>query len=45
MNNENKKLSQKRKRRFEKSIKIEDKMKTYIHKIKSEKKEKNKKID
>ena len=41
--NENKKLSRNRKRRIERRIKIDDKLKTLLNKIKTEKKKKNKK--
>ena len=40
MNNENKKLSRNRKRRIERRIKIDDKMKSLLIKNKSEKKKK-----
>ena len=42
--NENKKLSRNRKRRIERRIKIDDKLKTLLNKIKTGKKKKNKKI-
>ena len=45
MNNENKELSRNRKRRIERRIKIDDKMKSLLNKIKSEKKKKIKNID
>ena len=45
MNNENKKLSRKRKRRIERRIKIDDKMKSVLNKIKTEKKKKNNNVD
>ena len=38
MNSENKKLSRNRKRRIERKIKMDDKMKSLLNKIKSEKK-------
>ena len=38
MNNENKKLSRNRKRRFERNIKKDDKMKSLLNEIKSKKK-------
>ena len=41
MNNENKKLSRNRKRKIERRIKIDDKMKSLLNKIKSEKKKKS----
>ena len=44
MNDENKKLSRNRKRRIERKIKMDDRMKLLLNKIKSEKKKKNKKI-
>ena len=40
MKNENKNISQNRKRRTERKIKLVDKMKSLLNKIKSEKKEK-----
>ena len=40
MNNENKKLSRNRKRRSERKIKMDDKIKSLLNKIESEKKEK-----
>ena len=43
--NENKKLSRNRKRRIERRIKIDDKLKTLSNKIKTEKKKKYKIID
>ena len=43
--NENKKLSRNRKRRIERRIKIDDKLKTLSNKIKTEKKKKYKNID
>ena len=45
MNNEIKNLSRNRKRRIERRIKIDDKMKSLVNKIKTEKKKKNKKFD
>ena len=45
MNNDSKKLSRIRKRRIERRIKIDDKMKSLINKIKSEKKMKIKNLD
>ena len=45
MNNENKKLSRNRKRRIERRIKMDDKMKSLLNTIKYEKKKKNKNID
>ena len=45
INNENKKLSRKRKRRIERKIKIDDKMKKFVNIIKYEKKKKNKNIE
>ena len=45
INNENKKLSRNRKRRIERKIKMDDKMKTLLNGIKYEKKKKNKNID
>ena len=45
MNNKNKKLSRNRMRRIEQKIKMDDKMKLLLNKIKTEKKKKNKKID
>ena len=44
MNNENKNLSRNRKKRNERRMKIDDKMKTLSNKIKSEKKKENKNI-
>ena len=44
-NNENKKLSRNRKRRIERRIEIDDKMKSLINKIKTEKKKKTENID
>ena len=41
INNENKKLSRNRKRRIERKIKMDDKMKTLLNKIKYQKKKKN----
>ena len=38
MNNKNKKLSRNTKRRIERKLKLDDKMKTLLNKIKSEKK-------
>ena len=43
--NENKKLSRNRKRRTERRIKIDDKLRTLLNKIKTEKKKKNENID
>ena len=43
--NENKKLSRNRKRRIERRIKIDEKMKSLLNKIKTEKKKKNKTFD
>ena len=43
--NENKKLSRNRKRRIERRNKIDDKLKTLLNKIKTEKKKKNRNID
>ena len=43
--NENKMLSRNRKRRIERRIKIDDKLKTLLSKIKTEKKKKNKNVD
>ena len=43
--NENKKLSRNRKRRIERKIKMDDKLKFLFKRIKTEKKKKNKKID
>ena len=45
MNNENKKLSRKRKRRIERKIKMDDNMKLLLNKINSEKRKKNKNLD
>ena len=45
IDNENKKLSRNRKRRIERRIKKDDKMKSLLNKIKSEKKKKNKNYD
>ena len=45
MNNENKKLSINRKRRIERKIKMDDKMKSFFNEIKSAMKKKNKNID
>ena len=45
MNNENKKLSRSRKRGSERNIKMGDKMKSLLNKIKSEKKKKKKTVD
>ena len=45
MNNVNKKISRKRKRRIERRIKIDDKKKALRNKIKSQKKKKNKNFD
>ena len=42
INNEIKKLSRNRKRRLERNIKMDDEMKTFLNKIKTEKKKKNK---
>ena len=41
MNNENKKLSQNRKRRFERKIRKDDEVKTLLNKIETEKRKKN----
>ena len=41
MNNENKKLSRNRKRRIERRIKMDDKIKSILNRIKYEKKKKN----
>ena len=43
MNNENKNLSRSRRERIERRMKIDDKMKSSLNNIKSEKKKKNKK--
>ena len=43
--NEKKKLSRNGKRRIERRIKIDDKLRTLLNKIETEKKTKNKKID
>ena len=43
--NENKKLSRNGKRRIERRIKIDDKLKTILNNIKTEKKKKNKFFD
>ena len=40
MNNENKKLSRKRKRRYDRKIKMDDKMKLLLNKFKTEQKKK-----
>ena len=45
MNNENKKSSRNRKRRIERKIKLDDKMKSLFNQIKSEKRKKNKNFD
>ena len=45
INNENKKLLRNRKRRFERRNKIDDKMKSLLNKIRTEKKKKNKNVD
>ena len=45
MNNENKKLSRNRKKRIDRSNKINDDMKLILNKIKSGKKKKNKSFD
>ena len=45
MKNENKKLSRKRKRRIERKMKMDDKMKLILNEIRAERKKKNKKID
>ena len=45
INNENNKLSRKRKRRFERKINMDNNMKILLNKIKSEKKKKNKNFD
>ena len=45
MINENKKLSRHRKRRIEQKFKLDDKMKSLLNKIKTEKKKKNKNFD
>ena len=45
MKNENKRLSRCRKRRIERKVRMDDKMKSLLNKIKSEKKKKNKIID
>ena len=45
INNENKKLSRNRKRSNERNIKMDDNMKIFLNKIKSEKKNKNKILD
>ena len=42
--NENKKLSRDRKRRIERRIKIDDKLKTLLNKIKTEEKKKKKNL-
>ena len=42
MNNENKKLSPTRKRRIDRKIKMDDKMKSLLNQIKSERKRKTK---
>ena len=42
--NENRKLSRNRQRRIEQSIKVDDRMKSLLNKIKTEKKKKNKNI-
>ena len=42
MHNENKKISRSRKRRIEQKIKMDDKMKSFLNKIKTEKKKENK---
>ena len=45
MNNDNKKLSRNRKRRIDQKIKMDEKMKSILNNIKTEKKKKNKKFD
>ena len=45
MINENKKLSRKRKRRIERKIRMDDRMKSLLNKVKTEKIKKYKKID
>ena len=45
MNNDNKKISRNRKRRIEQKIKMDDNMKSFINKIKTEKKKKTKNFD
>ena len=42
MHNENKKISRKKKKRIERKIKMDDRMKSLLNKIKSEKKKRNK---
>ena len=45
MNNENKKLSRNRERRFERKIKMNDQMKLFLSKTKSEKKNRIKQLE
>ena len=45
MNSENKKLSQNRKRRIERKLRMNDDMKFILNKIESDKKKKNEKLD
>ena len=45
MNNENKKLSRNRKRKIDRKTKMDDRMKSFLNKIKTEKKKKNKTFD